>query len=400
MIKLPFDNIDLEKKPLLIIFDSHNLVYKSYFAVPKLHDKHNRPTNAIQGTCSILLKFFQNYQGALFCMTSDSKGGNFRHQMYTEYKAHRKEIEDDLLQQIILIPKFYEAFGLKIFAESGYEADDFIASLVTKFKDQYTILIVSSDKDLAQLICEGVYMVDPTKEVFSDDKVIVEKFGVNPCQIGDYLALIGDASDNIPGAKSVGPKTAVKILNHGKLDDLLENPDLMNDKKLKQLILDNKENIILSKSLINLKSDILVDASIDELRIDFVKQAPILYKLFGEYDINSLQRRIEKLSNRVLSSSDEAKRNALDPHKEIDNNLHESSLSPEICNSIWEQGVISICFAEVANLSSSSPNFVGLGDPLNNLNTLTNDIENIGAKGGSPDFAEDDNVNAKKNITK
>ena len=105
MIKLPFDNIDLEKKPLLIIFDSHNLVYKSYFAVPKLHDKHNRPTNAIQGTCSILLKFFQNYRGALFCMTSDSKGGNFRHQMYTEYKAHRKEIEDDLLQQIILIPK-------------------------------------------------------------------------------------------------------------------------------------------------------------------------------------------------------------------------------------------------------------------------------------------------------
>ena len=395
MIKLPFDNIDLEKKPLLIIFDSHNLVYKSYFAVPKLHDKHNRPTNAIQGTCSILLKFFQNYQGALFCMTSDSKGGNFRHQMYTEYKAHRKEIEDDLLQQIILIPKFYEAFGLKIFAEPGYEADDFIASLVTKFKDQYTLLIVSSDKDLAQLICEGVYMVDPTKEVFSDDKVIVEKFGVNPCQIGDYLALIGDASDNIPGAKSVGPKTALKILNHGKLDDLLENPDLMNDKKLKQLILDNKENIILSKSLINLKSDIFVEASIDELRIDFAKQAPILYKLFGEYDINSLQRRIEKLSNRVLSSSDEAKRNAGDPHKEDDNNLYESSLSPEIYNSIWEQGVISICFAEVANLSSSSSGNSDAGFP-NSSKYESEERRMSCVTFVDKEEAQDDNTNARR----
>ena len=205
-------------------------------------------------------------------------------------------------------------------------------------------------------------MIDPTKEIFSDEKAIVQKFGVNPCQIRDYLALIGDASDNIPGAKSVGPKTALKILNHGKLDNLLANPDLMNDKKLKQLILDNKENIILSKNLINLKSDILVEASHDELKLDFVKQAPLLYKLFGEYDIHSLQRRIEKLLKSNVS--EENYHDALNSKSIVENNnsIQESAFSSEIYNPIWEEGTISICFSEVMRLSSSNQNLIGLSD--------------------------------------
>ncbi len=252
--------IDTSKKNLFI-FDNHNLLYKSYFAVPKFHDNHGRPTGAIQGALSIVFKFLNKYPNAYYCVASDSKGGNFRHQLFPEYKAHRKEIEDELLKQIMVVPNFYRAIGVNFIAEIGFEADDIIASLVKKFSNEYVIYIVSSDKDLMQLVGDNVFSVDPTKDILFDQDEVVKKFGVLPNQIHDYLSLIGDASDNIPGAKSVGPKTALKILKYGKLDNILQNPSIIDDKKLYKLIDENRENIILSQKLVALNHDMNIDSN-------------------------------------------------------------------------------------------------------------------------------------------
>ena len=192
------------------------------------------------------------------------------------------------------MPKFYEAFGMRVMGAQGYEADDFIATLVKKFKDEYTILIASSDKDLMQLICEGVLMIDPTKDVMIDEAAVVAKFGVKPNQIGDYLSLIGDASDNIPGARSVGPKTAIRILQYGMLDAIVANTEIVTDKKLRQVVLANLDSIILSQKLVMLTDDIEITIDSQELVIVLANQAEALYKLFGEYSLQVLQKRVEK----------------------------------------------------------------------------------------------------------
>jgi len=152
--------------------------------------------------------------------------------------------------------------------------------------------------------------------------------------------LIGDDSDNVPGAKSVGPKTALKILQYGDLSDLVSNPDLINDNKLRQLVVSNKDNIILSQSLISLKADLPVEASLEELTIDFGKQAPILYKLFGEYDINSLQRRLEKF----IKNSDKDLENNIG-NRILDAQNSYESIDARTKELIYEQGVISICIS-------------------------------------------------------
>lgn len=284
-----------KNKKVIICFDNHNLLYKSYYAVPKFHDNHGRPTGAIQGALSIVFKFLNKYPKAHYCVASDSKGGNFRYQLFDQYKAHRKEIDDELLKQIIAIPDFYHAMGMPFFATEGFEADDLIGSLAKiKQHDEYVLFIVSSDKDLMQLIDDKkVFLIDPTKDTFFDSQEVVKKFGVLPNQVHDYLSLIGDASDNIPGAKSVGPKTALKILKYGKLSDLVKNPEIIDDKKLQKLIIDNKENIILSQKLVELRDDL--DISIDGVHLNLAAHRNQMINLLGEYSLHALQKTFERL---------------------------------------------------------------------------------------------------------
>lgn len=282
-------------KNKIFIFDGHNLIYKSYFALPKLYDAKNRPTGAIQGTCNILFKFLLKYEGSMFCIASDSGGKNFRHQLFEQYKAHRKEIDPELLEQIIAIQNIYKSFGLCVLGNHGHEADDYIASFVKKFSDQYKIYIISSDKDLTQLVNTNVNIIDPIKEEIIDEIAVENKFGVRPKKINDYLSLIGDASDNIPGISGIGPKTALKILQYGSItESIAQNFDNIKDPKLQKKLRDNLNDLLLSKKLVTMVDNLPINIEPEQMVFNLHRYANDIYQVFLEYDLNNLGQRIEK----------------------------------------------------------------------------------------------------------
>ncbi len=339
----------INNKKAIICFDNHNLLYKSYYAVPKFHDNHGRPTGAIQGALSIVFKFLNKYPKAHYCVASDSKGGNFRHKLFEQYKAHRKEIDEELIKQIISMPDFYKSMGMPFFATQGFEADDLIGSLAQKIKrsEEYVLFIVSSDKDLMQLIDdEKVFLIDPTKDIIFNSDEVVKKFGVLPSQVHDYLSLIGDASDNIPGAKSVGPKTALKILKYGKLSDLIANPSIIDDKKLNKLVVENIESIILSQKLVALECNLDVDIS--NAHLDLTHNKHSMLNLLGEYSLHALQKTFEKLVKKFEGDEISIENNI---SNSSENSFHQKNadkkdykITPSIRKKMEENGLIAVNF--------------------------------------------------------
>lgn len=319
----------------IFIFDGHNLIYKSYFALPKLYDQKSRPTGAIQGTCNILLKFLLKYPDSMFCIASDSAGKNFRHNLYSEYKANRAQIDDELRDQIILMQDLYRSIGLNVISGSGFEADDYIASFVKKFSNEYKIFIISSDKDLMSLISENVFMIDPVKEDIFDEVAVEEKFGIRPKLIPDYLSLTGDSSDNIPGVPGIGPKTAIKILSYGTLDNLIQgNFDNIKDKKLSDKLKNNIDNLLMSKNLVYMKDDIDINITTEEMIFILKKNVKNIYDSFLDFNLNALALRIEKfLSHEEIN---EIKTNNL---KQL-NDLYKTynDLNSEFLNEIYLVG--------------------------------------------------------------
>lgn len=346
-IGLPSD-LPTNGRRAIICFDNHNLLYKSYYAIPKFHDSHGRPTGAIQGALSIVFKFLNRYPDAEYCVASDTKGGNFRYKLYDQYKAQRKEIDDELLKQIIVMPDFYRAMGMNFFAREGFEADDLIASLVHKhrYDKNAVIFIISSDKDLMQLIDDDrVFLIDPTKDIFMNESEVLKKFGVSPSQVHDYLSLIGDASDNIPGAKSVGPKTALKILKYGKLDDILKNPEIIDDKKLQKLIIDNYDAITLSQKLVALKGDLEVDS--DNLKLDLAGHRHGMMNLLGEYSLHALQKTFEKIVKKSSPNSDEGNVGGISSNFEEISHSSGSYITPTIKKKMEENHLIAVNFDQM-----------------------------------------------------
>ena len=336
--KITKNNIaKIEKK--IFIFDGHNLIYKSYFALPKLFDSKNRPTGAIQGTCNILMKFLTKYQNSMFCIASDSGGQNFRHEIFEDYKANRAEIEDDLRLQIIAMQEIYDHFGIKKIGAKGFEADDYIASFVKKFAQNNKIFIISSDKDLMSLVSENVFLIDPVKEDLFDTLAVEEKFGVRPSFIKDYLSLIGDSSDNIPGVPGIGPKTAQKILLHGHLDDLIKNNfENIKDQKLVQKLKLNLDSLLLSIKLVEMKDDLEINLTLNDLEFSLTENARNIYNIFIDHDLLLLSSRIQKF----LSFDEFEKKHSLTIKDNIENNF----ISDEFLEKIYLSGIVYINYIE------------------------------------------------------
>ncbi len=212
----------------LYLIDGSGYIFRAYYAVKQpLSTKSGLPTNALFGFTKMLLKFLtdvsaREVEAPRIAMVFDAGSKNFRHDLYSEYKANRSECPEDLVPQMPYFRQVALALGFPVFELSGYEADDVIATLVADNQDSKTI-VVSADKDLTQLVTEGIVTWDPMRDTLYTREKVKEKFGVFPEQIADYLSLIGDASDNIPGAKGVGPKTASFLIEHfGSLSVLLD----------------------------------------------------------------------------------------------------------------------------------------------------------------------------------
>ena len=186
----------------VFLIDAHGLCYRAFYAVKALKNSKNQPTNAVFGFCNILRKLLSDCQPTHVAVCFDTGRQTHRQKKFADYKIQRQAMPDDLVTQIQVIRQIVSAYGFPIFELEGYEADDVMATLRLRFaKEDVDVFIATDDKDMSQLVGEHIKLYSPRDQKMIDTKDVVEKFGVTPGQITDYIALAGDASDNIPGVK-------------------------------------------------------------------------------------------------------------------------------------------------------------------------------------------------------
>lgn len=242
----------------LIIIDISNFIFRAFFAIRPLHAPDGTPVNAVYGVLSMLHNMILKYQPTHILVARDTKEGSFRKEIYGEYKAHRTEPPDELIPQFPLVDELIQVLGIPEIKYPGYEADDIIGSAATQWKNEFDeILIASGDKDLMQFVDAHVKMLDTMKEKIYSREDVKDKMGVYPEQIIDYLSLIGDSSDNIPGVDGIGPKGAQNLIEEfGTLENILANAESIKNKRAQTAIMANKDMAILSKRLVQIVCDL------------------------------------------------------------------------------------------------------------------------------------------------
>ncbi len=251
----------------LAIVDISNLIYRAYYAVPELTAPNGQHVNAVFGVTNMLLSLIQNQKPTHILIAKDGPK-SFRSDISVDYKANRSETPDNLKPQFELIDKLLDSFGMKHVVIPGFEADDIIGSAAKTFSTSVdNVLIVSGDKDLMQLVNSNTFILDTMKNKLYGVNDVVERYKVMPNQIADYLALVGDKSDNIPGVTGIGDKGAVQLLQrYGTLTSCLDNAETIETARLKKAILNGKEDAILSKSLTLINTDIQLPLLLDDLK--------------------------------------------------------------------------------------------------------------------------------------
>jgi DNA polymerase-1 len=256
--------------PTIYLIDGTAQVYKAFYAIQSLSTSKGFPTNAIFGFIRMLIKLIQDESPQYLGVSFDLAAPTFRHELFEAYKAHRPDTPDELIQQVPKIKAFLKAMNIPIYEMEGYEADDVLATLAKKAEQQgMKTVIVSSDKDLLQLVSENIVTLSERmghKVVYTPEKV-KEKYGITPAQMQDFLGLVGDSSDNIPGIQGIGPKTASKLLEEfGSVENVLEHLDAVKSPKLQESLKQGKETALQSKFLATVKTDVPIELNLEELR--------------------------------------------------------------------------------------------------------------------------------------
>ncbi len=242
----------------LVLIDGSGYIFRAFFRLPPMTRGDGTPTNAVYGFSTMLFKFMQERPDDDLIVVFDAGRTSFRNDIYEDYKANRDDPPPELVPQFPLIRDAARAFGLPVVEVEGFEADDVIATYAKLAREHdREVEIVSSDKDLTQLIAEGVHIWDPMKEQEIGRDQVVERYGVGPERVRDLLALAGDTSDNVPGVPGIGPKTAAQLINeYGSLQGLLENIDKIKQPKRRQPLTEHAKNAELSYELIGLRHDV------------------------------------------------------------------------------------------------------------------------------------------------
>ena len=271
----------------IILVDGSSYLYRAYHALPPLENSKNQPTGAIKGVISMIKKIRIDHPESDLAVIFDAKGKTFRHDMYTEYKANRPPMPEDLVSQIEPIHKIIQLMGIKLIMISGVEADDVIGTLAEQARKKKLDTVISTgDKDMTQLVCKNVSVVNTMTGELLDESGVKEKFGVPPEHITDYLALIGDKSDNVPGVDKVGPKTAVKWLDeHTNLENVIKNAESLGG-KVGENLRSSIDTLKLAHDLVTIKRDVELPFGIEELKV--VKEdAEGLTKIYEELEFKS-----------------------------------------------------------------------------------------------------------------
>jgi len=259
----------------LVLVDGSSYLYRAFHALPPLTNSKGQPTGAVKGVINMLRRMDKDYPGSVVCVIFDAKGKTFRDDIYPEYKAQRPPMPDDLRTQIAPIHKIVEAMGMPMLIIDNVEADDVIGTLARQATEQGVDVVVSTgDKDMAQLVTPHVTLVNTMTDTLMDEAGVVDKFGIPASLIIDYLALMGDKVDNIPGVPGVGDKTAVALLQGmGGLDAIyadlesVRSLEFRGAKKMPEKLADNRELAYLSYELATIKTDVELEQGPKELQM-------------------------------------------------------------------------------------------------------------------------------------
>jgi DNA polymerase-1 len=283
----------LNFKMALYLIDGSSYVYRAFHAIRGLTDSKGRPTNAIFGFTNTLLKIIRERKPSGIAVAFDSPVPTERHRLFEAYKAHRPKTPDELIEQMPAIRKTVEAMKIEVFETPGYEADDVLATIAEKASAEGAeVYIVTGDKDMLQLISGSVKVYDPIKDRVLDEAYVEEKFGVPPRRVVEFMALTGDAVDNIPGVKGIGEKTAKELLTgFGSLEELLSNTGRIKKERTRKLIEENLDAARLSRKLAEIDRHVPIEINLR----DFAVKEPdwdALMGLFRDFEFTSLMKYI------------------------------------------------------------------------------------------------------------
>jgi len=292
-------------KKKLVLIDGYGFVFRAYHSLPPLVREDKTPVGAVYGFTNMLIKLLAGIDASHVAVIFDAGSKTFRNDIYDAYKANRPECPEDLKPQFSIVREAVESLNIASVEKVGFEADDIIATLTKQYlQKNFEVIIVSSDKDLMQLVNKQVYMFDAMRnKIFGIDEV-KEKFSVNPNQIIDILSLIGDSSDNVPGVKGIGPKTAAELINEfSSLENIYNNLEKIKQEKRKETLIQNKESAFLSKKLITLKDDVDLNNIDDEFLLLKKINPEKLIQFLLKQGFKSLSERIKKEFNISETSS-------------------------------------------------------------------------------------------------
>ena len=366
----------------LVLVDGSGYIFRAYYALPPMYRSDGLPVNAILGFCNMLLKEIEEIQmekggNVSIAVIFDAARKTFRNQIYSKYKANRSDPPDDLKPQFDIIKKVPEAFNLKSIQLQGFEADDLIASYSKEaIKKGKKVTIVSSDKDLMQLLKKNVSIIDPLKKKQIGLENVLEKFGVAPEKVIEVQALAGDSSDNIPGIPGIGPKIAAQLISEfGTVENLIKNCGRIKQEKRKLSIIENAELAMVSKKLVTLKDDVELPIPIDELRFKPLIVHDLL-NFLDEMEFNRIKARvISKFGNAAISKTkDKKSKNGIQnfhyPIREVPNQKKYELISNVQQLFRWkdlinDNGVVAID-CETSSLNPVEANLVGFSMSLEN----------------------------------
>ena len=352
----------------LILIDGSGYIFRAFYGLPSMTNENGVPVNAVFGFTKMLLKLIDDFKPIYVAVIFDVARKTFRNDLYDLYKANRSDPPEELIPQFSIIREATNAIGLPVVEMEGFEADDLIATYSNiAQKTNKKVIIISSDKDLMQLVDDNTILFDPMKQYWINDEQVFEKFGVYPNRVIDVQSLAGDSSDNIPGVPGIGIKTAAELINqYGDLEQLLTKASEIKQNKRRENLIEYADQARLSRSLVTLKKDVPVKSKIDEFKIESVlelnKLIPFLKvhgfkSLLNKYENNGIQEinEVTKISN-INYVKNEKEFKSIQKKYYLIENLQDLKLFLKKC---YDKSAIAVD-CETDSLNAKNANLVGL----------------------------------------
>jgi len=341
----------MDKRKKFILIDGHALLYRAFYALPQLTTTYGQIVNAAYGFTMILIRLLEEEKPEYITIAFDTPVPTFRHKEFKEYKAHRKKMPDELISQISIIKEIIKNYNIPFFSKEGYEADDIIGTLAKEAeKRNCNTIIVTGDKDAFQLISNHTKVMATIKGITEvkiyGEEDIREKFGVGPEKIVDILALKGDVSDNIPGVPGIGEKTALALIKElGSVENILNNPDKISIKSLREQIKKYEEQIKMSKKLATIVREVPIEYDFESFRVKLPNYEE-LWKIFNKLEFKNL---LKKIVPQINHEKEKFKFNLIDTKEKL----------MKLTNIIIERKYFSF-YLETSSDNSISANILGI----------------------------------------